>query len=97
MKFIEAYDIIKIEDKEIMSMEYSNFSDLKLSRLGFGAMRLPSAPDGAVDVELTEKMIDTAIKSGVNYFDTAWPYHSGMSESIVGKILSKYRRNSRFK
>ena len=75
-------------------MEYSNFGDLKLSRLGFGAMRLPSAPDGAVDVELTEKMIDTAIKSGVNYFDTAWPYHSGMSESIVGKILSKYPRDT---
>ena len=76
-------------------MFYNSFKDLKLSALGFGAMRLPLLEDHkTIDEELTAKMIDTAIRGGVNYFDTAAPYHSGNSETVLGKILSKYPRET---
>lgn len=77
-------------------MIYRNFGDIKLSALGFGTMRLPVKNGVYADIDETEaeKMIDTAIKGGVNYFDTAWGYHDGMSEIAVGKILSKYPRES---
>ena len=77
-------------------MIYSDFLSKNISLLGFGAMRLPTDADGGIDYAATEKMIDTAIARGVNYFDTAWPYHSGESERVVGKILSKYPRESYF-
>lgn len=69
---------------------------LKLSSLGMGTMRLPLVKGSAdeIDVEQSEKMIDYAIKNGVNYFDTAWGYHNGQSETVVGKILSAYPRDS---
>ena len=75
-------------------MYYKEFQGKKLSALGFGAMRLPTNADGSVNEELTEKMVELAIASGVNYFDTAYPYHGGMSERVMGKILSKYPRDS---
>ena len=78
-------------------MYYRSFKDKKISLLGFGAMRFPTVEENGervVDLGLTEKMIDTAVGCGVNYFDTAWPYHGGMSERILGKILSKYPRES---
>ena len=75
-------------------MRYFNFNNKKLSSLGLGAMRLPTKEDGSIDEVLTEHMIDRAIESGVNYFDTAYPYHGGMSEIVVGKILKKYPRDS---
>ncbi len=76
-------------------MIYSNFDNKKLSLLGFGAMRLPltsDAPDAPVDEKLTAEMVDYAISHGVNYFDTAYPYHNGESERIMGKILKNYKR-----
>lgn len=81
-------------------MVYNDFQGLKLSALGFGCMRLPlkegtqDQRDGEVDIELAEKMFDYAISHGVNYFDTAWMYHGGQSEVIVGNILKKYPRDS---
>ncbi len=77
-------------------MIFKNFQNIKLSALGFGAMRLPQKSDVFTDIdeELTAKMIDYAIKNGVNYFDTAWGYHDGMSETVLGKALSKYPRES---
>lgn len=78
-------------------MIFRDFEDKKLSLLGFGAMRLPSKMEcetKVVDVELTEKMVDYAIANGVNYFDTAYPYHGGKSETIMGEILKKYPRDS---
>lgn len=77
-------------------MIYKDFCGKKVSQLGFGTMRLPTLNDGSVDFEETEKIIDSAIASGVNYFDTAWPYHSGDSERVIGKSLSKYPRESFF-
>ena len=74
-------------------MIFKNFADKKLSLLGFGTMRLPTV-DGKIDYDETEKLFDEAIKNGVNYFDTAWPYHSGESEVVTGMILKKYPRDS---
>ena len=62
--------------------------------LGFGLMRLPVKEDKTVDEELTAKMVDYAMKHGVNYYDTAAPYHNGQSETVIGKILKNYPRDS---
>ncbi|NCB41905.1 MAG: aldo/keto reductase [Clostridia bacterium] len=64
----------------------------KLSILGFGCMRYPRK-GATIDVEETEKLIISAIESGVNYFDTAYIYMRGKSESILGEILAKGYRD----
>ena len=74
-------------------MIFSEFQDKKLSLLGFGAMRLP-VKDGQIDQDLVEEMVRYGIDHGVNYFDTAYPYHGGMSERVMGKVLSQYPRES---
>lgn len=66
----------------------------ELSLLGFGMMRLPTKQDGKIDESRVREMIAYAIENGVNYFDTAYPYHNGESEIITGKILSDYPRDS---
>lgn len=65
-----------------------------IKRFGFGCMRFPTNSDESVNFEETEKMIDYALKNGVNYFDTAYVYHSGKSETVLGDILKKYPRES---
>ncbi len=77
-------------------MIYRDFKDKKLSFLGMGCMRLPGDGYGNafIDIEETEKMVDYAIGKGINYFDTAWGYHAGESEKVIGKILNKYPRES---
>lgn len=69
-----------------------------IARLGFGAMRLPIIDGDAsnVDQVTLDAMVDTAIKAGVNYFDTAYPYHGGMSEIALGRSLAHYPRDSYF-
>ena len=74
-------------------MIYSEFKGKQLSLLGFGCMRLPEK-DGQVDVAQVEEMTAYGIAHGVNYFDTAYPYHAGMSERVMGQVLSKYPRDS---
>lgn len=66
----------------------------ELKRFGFGCMRFPVNADDSINYEETEKMIDYAIKNGVNYFDTAYVYHAGKSETVLGDILKKYPRES---
>ncbi|MBE5944010.1 MAG: oxidoreductase [Lachnospiraceae bacterium] len=77
-------------------MIFKDFKGKKLSTLGMGAMRLPivGGENNNIDVKATEEMIDYAMKNGVNYYDTAWGYHDGQSELVIGKILNKYPRDS---
>ena len=58
----------------------------QLSMLGFGCMRLPMK-DGRIDRQRAIAQIRFAVDQGVNYFDTAWPYHAGQSESLLGRAL----------
>lgn len=60
---------------------------LKVSALGFGAMRLPCKADGKIDREEATRMVRRAIDGGVNYIDTAYPYHDGESEEFLGEAL----------
>ena len=77
-------------------MQYKMFKDgIQLSRLGMGVMRLPvNGGDAEIDYEKAQEIIDAAMKSGINYYDTAYIYHGGKSEEFLGTALSKYPRNS---
>lgn len=77
-------------------MEYRTFDNLGVtsSLLGFGCMRFPLNDDGSINEIEAEKMIDLAVSNGVNYIDTAYPYHKGDSEPFVGRVLKKYPRDS---
>lgn len=72
----------------------------KVSLLGFGAMRLPVMPDATsprstdIDEAGTFALVDYALAHGVNYFDTAWGYHGGASEIMMGKALKRHPRDS---
>ncbi len=57
-------------------------------------MRFPTTADGEIDETLAEKMMTEAYNKGVNYFDTAYPYHGGKSEPFTGKVLDKFPRDS---
>lgn len=66
----------------------------KMSKLGFGLMRLPEK-DGAVDIERVKTMVDRYMQAGMNYFDTAYVYHGGKSEVAAREALVKrYPRES---
>lgn len=67
---------------------------VETSLLGFGCMRFPTTAEGKIDEARAEKMLDMAYEAGVNYFDTAYPYHDGASEPFVGKVLNKYDRDT---
>lgn len=60
----------------------------ELSILGFGCMRLPLKENGTIDEERARDQVRYAIDQGVNYIDTAWPYHMGESEPFVGRALT---------
>lgn len=77
-------------------MIYNDFNGIKLSALGMGNMRLPviDGDDSKIDVELAKKMIAYCMESGINYYDTAFGYHGGQSELVVGELLKNYDRNT---
>lgn len=77
-------------------MIYKDFQTEKLSALGMGAMRLPVADndDSRIDVPAVEEMVDYAMAHGVNYYDTAWGYHGGNSETVLGRALGRHPRDS---
>jgi len=78
-------------------MYYNDFRGLKLSALGFGTMRLPVLPGGGagdINQDALEEMVGYAMEHGVNYYDTAAPYHEGLSEVAIGRALGKYPRDS---
>lgn len=64
---------------------------IKVSQLGFGCMRFPTLNNDSnnIDIEKTRKLLTYAINNGVNYIDTAYPYHGGKSEEVVGSILNE--------
>lgn len=77
-------------------MEYRKFDtlDIDISLLGLGTMRLPTAPDtNEVDESASIKMIRYGIDQGINYVDTAYMYHGGKSEIVVGKALKEGYRD----
>lgn len=77
-------------------MVYKQFQDIKLSALGLGAMRLPvmDGDDAKIDEDRTAEMVAYAMERGINYYDTAWGYHMGNSETVMGKVLNQYPRDS---
>lgn len=77
-------------------MIYKDFKGLRISALGMGAMRLPviGGDDSKPDQAQVEAMVDYAMEHGVNYFDTAWGYHGGNSETAMGRALAKHPRDS---
>ncbi|MCM1320817.1 MAG: aldo/keto reductase [Bacteroides sp.] len=76
-------------------MIYNDFQDLKLSALGMGSMRLPIIKNDAdIDKEKARAIIKRAMELGINYYDTAWGYHSGNSETVLGSALADYPRES---
>ena len=79
-------------------MIYRAFQDLQLSNLGLGAMRLPvlDGDDSRIDEAAVFRMVDLAMAGGVNYYDTAWGYHDGHSEVVLGKALARYPRERFF-
>ena len=72
---------------EIMLYRRMNNVASDLSILGFGCMRLPVIKNGSIDEKQAAEMIRFAIDHGVNYFDTAYPYHNGESEPFLGRAL----------
>lgn len=79
-------------------MQYSKFDSIhrEISKLGFGLMRLPKLKDNedTIDREEAFRLIDLAMKAGVNYYDTAYFYHGGDSEAFAKEALSRYPRES---
>ncbi len=78
-------------------MIYKAFQDLDISALGLGAMRLPTKednPKNGIDEERVREMVAYAMEHGINYYDTAYGYHEGESERVMGKVLREYPRES---
>ncbi len=77
-------------------MIYKPFQELSLSTLGMGNMRLPTinGQREVIDEEKARQIIEYAYEHGVNYYDTAYRYHGGASETFVGKVLSQYPRDT---
>ena len=81
-------------------MEYRIFgkTNTKPSLLGFGCMRFPTMTNDegkrVINKKEAEKMLDYAYQNGVTYFDTAYPYHGGESEVVLGEAMKKYKRDS---
>lgn len=78
------------------SMISNDFLGDTVGRLGFGAMRMPviDGDQSKIDQEQLNEIVDTALAAGVNYFDTAYPYHENMSEIALGKALNRHPRES---
>jgi len=83
-------------EKAMPEISRRKFKDFTLPLLGFGMMRLPriKAGEPEIDLKSAAALFDRAMKSGINYFDTAYFYHSGLSEKCAGELLKRYPRQS---
>ena len=79
-------------------MQYRKFGkfDIEVSALGFGCMRLPLLADGSIDEPESIRLVRDSIDRGLNYVDTAYPYHGGKSELLVAKALKDGYREKVF-
>ncbi len=84
---------VQAAKEQVKRRKYKNLS---LPLLALGCMRFPTTKTGAIDQKQVEEMVQYAMEHGVNYFDTAYPYHGGKSEIAIGKALKKYNRKSFF-
>lgn len=84
----------------IIEKQKSKEENLQMRKLGFGFMRLPILDENnraSVDLDTVQRMVDLFMEKGFTYFDTARPYHDGVSEIAIGKCLaSRYPRHSFF-
>ena len=78
-----------------MDRKFIEKFNASLPRLGYGCMRFPTK-DGKIDFEYSKKLIHYAYDNGINYFDTAYNYHGGESEILLGKVLTDFDRQSYF-
>ena len=76
-------------------MIYKDFKGKDISLYSMGAMRLPviDRDDARIDEAAAFEMVDYAMAHGINYYDTAWGYHGGNSETVIGKALARYPRD----
>ena len=76
-------------------MQYRTFDKIgvRSSLLGMGVMRLPLLEDGNVDEAESIRILRKALDSGINYIDTGYTYHGGMSEKIIGRALKEGYRD----
>ena len=72
------------------------FHGLQLSALGMGCMRFPllNGNNATVDESAAAEMVRACMDLGINYYDTAWSYHDGTSEALMGRLLAPYPRDS---
>ena len=77
-----------------MECNYIEKWGIRVPRLGFGCMRLPTLFNGKIDNIKFQRMIDIAMSNGINYFDTGYFYHEGQSELLLARMLKKYPRNN---
>lgn len=87
----------KTSEKKRGTMTCREFPGIgaSISLLGYGLMRMPKVGNGPeIDKEKGFALIDEAMKGGINYYDTAWFYHDGLSETFAGEALSRYPRDS---
>ena len=80
-------------------MHYTEFgkTGIKLSSLGFGAMRLPATAPGygaPIDYPKAKEMLEYAYNSGINYYDTSYFYHNGDSERFLGNTMREFPRDT---